>query len=416
MKNWEKIKMSIFEPEDTQPNNIGPFDDNKQDNPTGGEPYSEGDYSETIPIATDNTIQVAANTDHLPDSKKKRKRRYLPVILGGILLVLLFGAVGGWFGYSQGVSLRIQLEEGNIAMAAATQYAMAEKDIQDGNLQTAQRRLEYVIQVDPNFPGASEKLTQVLVELAIKNQPTEVPTPTVSPTPDLRGEEEMFVQIQQHLRASEWDAAIVSIDAIRQKNSGYRAVDVDGAYYIALRNRGIDKILREGSLELGIYDLRMAMTFGPIDKEAAGYLNSARLYNTGASFWEVDWGKVLEYFSQMYLAMPGLRDASGLTASERYRLASIGYGDKLAADEDWCGARDSYWNALQVAPDDSLSPNATRVAYECSPPTEIPQPTEKGPKVEETQPAEEPTQEVTQPSETETPPVGETPPAPEPTS
>ncbi len=395
--------MLISEPEDTQPNKIGPFDDKNQDNTPGGEAYSEGNYSETIPIPTDNTIQVAANTDHLPDAKKKRKRRYLPVILGGILLVLLLGAIGGWIGYSQGVNIRIQQEEGNIAMAAATQYAMAEKDIQDGNLQTAQRRLEYVIQVDPNFPGASERLTQVMMELAIKNQPTEVPTPTVSPTPDLRGEEEMFVQIQQHLRAGDWEAAIVSIDAIRQKNPEYKVIDVDGMYYIALRNRGINKILQEGSLELGIYDLSLSEKFGPIDKEADSYRNWARYYLSGTSFWEVDWGRVLEYFSQIYLGMPGLRDSSGLTALERYRLASIGYGDQLAAAEDWCGARDYYWNALQVGSDENLGPEATRVAYECSPPTEIPQPTKNVPKVEETQPAEEPTQEENQPTAEEQP-------------
>jgi hypothetical protein len=395
--------MSIFEPEDTQPNYTGPLDNNNQVNPTGGEPNSEGDYSETIPVPTDNTIQVAANTNHLPDAKKKKKRRYLPIILGGILLVLLLGAVGGSIGYSQGVNIRIQQEEGNIAMAAATQYAMAEKDILDGNLETAQRRLEYVIQIDPSFPGAGDKLAQIMIELAIKNQPTEVPTPTLSPTPDMRGEEEMFAQIQQHIRASEWDAAIASIEALRQKNSEYRVVDVDGAYYIALRNRGIDKILRQGSLEPGIYDIRLSMLFGPIDKEAAGYYNAARLYLTGAAFWEVDWGKVLEYFSQMYLAMPGLRDSSGLTASERYRLASIGYGDQLAASEDWCGARDYYWNALQVGGGDNLSPTATRAAYECSPPTEIPSPTENIPKIKETQPVEEPapTQEENQPTATE---------------
>ena len=120
------------------------------------------------------------------------------------MLILILGAVGGWMGYNTGIDLRIQNEEGNVAMVAATQYALAEQDILNGKLETAKRRLEYVIQVDPNFPGAAERLSSVMLDLAIKYKPTEVPTPTVSPTPDLRGEEEMFTQIEQHIRASDW--------------------------------------------------------------------------------------------------------------------------------------------------------------------------------------------------------------------
>jgi len=401
--------MTNREPEETQPFHINQPEDNPDRSELVGKADSEGNINETIPVITENTIQVSANTDRLPGGPKKAKKKRWPIIVGGILMILILAAAGGWMGYNTGINLRIQQEESNVAMVAATQFALAEQDILTGKLATAQRRLEYVIQVDPNFPGAAEMLSNVMVEQAIKNKPTEVPTPTLSPTPDLRGEEDMFAQIEQHLRASEWDSAIASVEAIRVKNPDYRVVDVDGLYYIALRNRGINKILNEGSLELGVYDLALAAEFGPIDKDADNYRNWARLYMSGASFWEVDWAKVLDYFSQIYLSLPNLHDSSGFTAVERYRQAAIGYADQLALSEDWCGARDYYSYAFQISGDPNVGPTATWVAYECNPPTKVPEPTEVKPTKEKTSEGE-PTQEETQePVDTEEPPPAETP-------
>jgi hypothetical protein len=64
-----------------------------------------------------------------------------------------------------------------------------------------------------------------------------------------------------------------------------------------------------------MYDMSLAEQFGPLDKEADTYRTWARLYITGASFWEIDWEQVINYFSQVYAAVPMLRDGSGVTAS-----------------------------------------------------------------------------------------------------
>ncbi len=46
---------------------------------------------------------------------------------------------------------------------ASEQYTLALVDIEFGRYETARQRLEFVIQTDPNYPGASQKLTEVLV-------------------------------------------------------------------------------------------------------------------------------------------------------------------------------------------------------------------------------------------------------------
>ena len=67
--------------------------------------------------------------------------------------------------------------------------------------------------------------------------PTAVPKatipPLVSPTPDTRGVEDLIKQAQDNLRNKDWDAAITTLDNIRNVDPTYRVVDVDGMYYIA---------------------------------------------------------------------------------------------------------------------------------------------------------------------------------------
>ncbi len=79
----------------------------------------------------------------------------------------------------------------------AEQYQYALVDEQFGRYDAAQLRLEYIIQNDPSFPGAQNELAKVLVQSKV---PTPVPTATITPTPDLRGQESMFATANSSLR------------------------------------------------------------------------------------------------------------------------------------------------------------------------------------------------------------------------
>jgi hypothetical protein len=194
------------------------------------------------------------------------------------------------------------------------------------------------------------------------------PTAVVSPTPDLRGEEELIKQIQQQLANKAWNDAVTTIELVRTKNLAYRTIEVDGFYYIALRNRGMDKILK-GDLEGGMYDMALVERFGPLDRDADSYRMWARYYVIGASFWDVDWEKATFYFGEVAPSLPMLRDASMISAIDRYRQAAAKYAEKLAAGGDYCKANqllnsvfiNNYRNA-------TLEPLATRAALECHPP------------------------------------------------
>ena len=161
-----------------------------------------------------------------------------------------------------------------------------------------------------------------------------------------------------------------------------------------------------------MYDLALAERFGPLDADADSYRTWARLYVTGASFWKIDWEQVVNYFSEIYLSLPNLRDGSGMTAVDRFRTASIELTNKLIASGDYCKAQDYYAAVIKIGKDNNLIPTATAVADNCvrskQPPTSVPGTptltptvTPTGPLVTPTGPTETPT--LTQPAPVITP-------------
>jgi hypothetical protein len=233
------------------------------------------------------------------------------------------------------------------------------------------------------------------------NTPAPTPTIEISPTPDLRGAEELYTQAAQHLRDKEWDLTIETLDRLRQEDLAYRTLDVDGMYYIALRYRGVQKIIYEGNLEGGMYDLSLTERFGPLDHEANGFRNWARMYVSGASFWEVDWERVLSFFGQIYAALPNLRDGSNWTAVERFRLASIAYADELVAAEMYCEAIEHYNNALSISDDPTVGPKLDAANNGCHPPapTAAPVPNTPTPDPAQLTPTTEPGEVTPDPGE-----------------
>src|SRR5690606_25864177 len=131
----------------------------------------------------------------------------------------------------------------------------------------------------------------------------------------------------------------------------------------------------QANLEGGLYDLALAERFGPLDVDALGYRNWARQYLNGASFWEVDWERVTQYFEEIYPYFPNMRDSSGMTAIERYRIAARSQGDKLMAEGDGCAAYDYYMKSLNAVADGEVQQKADEAYLLCHPPTATPTPT-----------------------------------------
>ncbi len=311
------------------------------------------------PVKEDDTQPIK------PVGKPSRWRSILISILGFLLLI----GLGGFSGYSSGINVRKNAEDSIITQQLSEQFSFALVDIQFGNFEVARQRLEFIIAHDPNFPGAQQKLTEVLVMSTI---PTPTPAPTLTSTPDSSGAENAFQRAQQLISAQDWAGAVTALDTIRKLDPGYKTAQVDGMYYFALRNQGYDLITKLGNLEGGIYYLTLAERFGPLDNSAIGLREGARAYITGASFWELDWEQAVFYFEQVGANWPSLWDGT-MTASQRYFIALTSYGDELFTKQEYCAAYELYLTASGIGTLDGNSANNSAQAYaQCYPATEVP--------------------------------------------
>ena len=300
-------------------------------------------------------------SDHLgstqPNIKVKRARFGRSFLFNALgLIVLLFLAILG--GYQSGIAVRRQYQNTVLAQQLGEQFQYALVDIEFGRYDNARQRIEWIIQHDPSFPGAQDQLTKVLVLI---NVPTPIPTASLTSTPDFTGAEQAYARAQQLIAAQDWPGAIGALDEMRKLDPNYLTSLVDGMYYFALRNHGVNLINR-GNLEGGIYQVTLAERFGPLDRDANGLREGARIYIIAASFWELDWSKAVFYFDQVYRGWAGLWDGT-MTATERYRIATMRFGDELLLRGDHCGAHSQYTNAQALG---ALDPQAQQGFNEAS--------------------------------------------------
>ncbi len=316
-----------------------------------------GTTQPTNPIKEDNTQPIKP-------VKKARRWGSILISIFGILVLLVLGAFGG---YSSGMGIRAKTWNETINQKLTEQFQYALVDIQFGRYEAAKQRLDFIIQNNPSYPGAQEKLTEVLVASSI---PTAVPTPTLTATPDFSGAESAFQRAQQLVLAQDWPGALGALDTVRKLDPTYKTAQVDGMYYFTLRNYGFNLITQQGNLEGGIYELTLAERFGPLDNTAVGLREGARLYITGASFWELDWAQAVQYFSQVGPGWPSMTDGT-MNAAQRYFVALERYGDQLFQQQQYCAAYEQYTVASGMGElDDKAEHNARDAQLACYPPTE----------------------------------------------
>ena len=356
-------------------------------------------------------------------------------MLAFVLFIGLASAVGALNGSRAARQELVVQQTAQAGLTLQQQYDLALQDIQARQYDFARQRLEYILEQDPNFPGAADQLAKALVILYATATPTPAPptaTPTSPPpTRDMRPVEEQFRQAESLAASEDWSKAIEKLQALRQTDPNYQTARVDGLLWLSLRSRGIQKIYGEANLEGGIYDLALAENFGLIDIEADVARSMARLYLYGLAFWEIYPEKAAYYFGQVAAAMPNFRDSSGWRAIDRYYTSLVQYGDQLFNSKQWCDAKAQYELAANIRSNGELSEKIRLATERClgitptdeaAAPTNTPTPTfpvgptptftatQPGPPA----PSDTPTQPAPQPSDTPTnpPPPSDTPPPP----
>jgi tetratricopeptide (TPR) repeat protein len=313
---------------------------------------------ETTPIETggDETQKIEAirpEENGGENGKPKPRRRIVRMILLGLAAVLVLGALGSLGGYLAAIQDRERHQSAIVSTEVTDQFLLGLIEFERGQYELARQRFEYIMRIDPGNTAAAEKLTETILKLNQNSAPpTEVPTPTVSPTPDIRSQEELFQAALQYRNVQDWDNLLTTLDSLRFKDPSFNSVQVDGMYFLAYRNRGMQRITVQGNLEGGIFDLNRAELFGPLDVDARNYREWASKYITAVSFWEVDWNEVVNYLGPLAISAPFLSDSNFFTVQDRLATAQIEVNYQILttarsryAGQKWCDAYDLYTQA-----------------------------------------------------------------------
>ena len=329
-------------------------------------------------MSTPSTSAAGATQPSSP-TKPRSAWRILPWLF---LLLIAAIVIAAAIGYRAGQNQRRALLASTLARAADEQFQLGVEDLAAGRFEIARQRFEYVIRLDPNYPNAAPRLAEALVGVG---GPLATPVPLASPTPNLAPVEDLYTQALTAYLNGEWDNVIDTLLALRAKNAEFRAVEVDGMMFSALRNRGLRRIQSEGLLEEGLYDLSLAERFSPLDSEAEEYRGWARMYLLANSFFGVNWAEAVYYFGQVYFAAPYITTDVYL----KYAIASNRHGDELIAAGEPCDAEELYEQSLLAWENPDLIPTATE-AHEMCEDDEAPPPPEETPTPAET-PTDTPT-------------------------
>ncbi|MGD2058317.1 MAG: hypothetical protein PVF85_11520 [Anaerolineales bacterium] len=286
------------------------------------------------------------------------RKRWIWFAAAGLVVLMLIVSIAT--GYNQGLKQRELGAQVNAEQVAQDQFDKGVEDLIAGNYELAQQRFEYVLELDPEFEGASDFLNQALMAM---NQPTATPSPMASPTPtetpDFSSFEGMFGSAQAAFAREDWDTALDIMIRLRGENPEYRIDEVNQMMDVALRNRGMQKF-SSGDLEQGIYDLTLSERFGPLDSQAASWRRSAEFFIFANSFFGLDWSLATEYFGQIC-------QANIWGACTKYGLAAKEYAGQIAMEgEDPCLAASYYEIAFGYVQPGGVEPTATEISHLCA--------------------------------------------------
>jgi len=295
----------------------------------------------------------------LPLEPRRRVRTSVLVVVGLGLFAVLVLTIATLTGVAAGRQRAGLSTDEMLARAAQEQFDLGVEDLLATRYELARQRFDYVVQINPDYPGAAELLGRALAALEL---PTPMPSPTgppATPTPtlDVSSLQGLFDQAQSSLGQGGWSTALEALVTLRGRDITYRAGEIDALMSQALRSLGVDEILR-GLHEQGIYHLNLAERFAPLDNTAVAWRNSAGFYTWANSYFGLDWAESARLFGQIC-------SAQTWDACRKYARSAMEYGHLLLATGDPCGAAYQYDQSLRTFNNSVLEPTLANAVNLC---------------------------------------------------
>ncbi|MCP4362267.1 MAG: hypothetical protein GY796_30035 [Chloroflexi bacterium] len=275
----------------------------------------------------------------------------IAVVLGWLLLV-------GFLGYQSGQNQLAAKQQAEYKTQIERQLALAGENIAQDNVGLAIRRIDWVLEREPNHTEALRLQETTLQSLApSQTTPTPnlpAPTPTAvsepSATPGVitsPGEE--LQRIRRLIVQKTWSDVIPALINFQNQFPSYEREETDLLLFDAYMAYS-QELLESEKVELGLYYLDRAESLGNLPQSLVDYRTWAELYTQGISFYGANWDVAAYYFRDLCLAAPFYQNSC-----QRLHEILIAYGDQYAAAEDWCPAQLLYEEAWRQSSSTELS-------------------------------------------------------------
>ena len=310
-------------------------------------------YSDRKHTIVPNTVDEQTESDRSFDTS--------PFVVSlSVIAVLVVGLfLMAYAGYRVGTSQSKVVAATAMAREVAVQYDLASKNIDQGQYKMALERLEFVVNVAPDYSKAADLLYQTRAQLSTTAIPIIESTKAVVARQDLMTSEERLDIISMAYSNQEWQNVISNVDMLKASGTTYDSDVVDGILFVALRNRGIQRI-EVGDLELGLADLEHAEQITALDEVANQRRRWASLYQSASTFWDINWIIVIDNLNILHQIAPNFRD----TSSKLWAARTL-YGETLLREENYCLAEEQFAFALDMKPERSLDDKLIESVTNC---------------------------------------------------
>ncbi|MDX1662779.1 MAG: hypothetical protein R3272_03230 [Candidatus Promineifilaceae bacterium] len=317
--------------------------------------------------------------------------RLLGLVLIALALILGLFTVAAYLGWQSGTTLRTEQAAQAQETEVGVQLERARADIEEGHFQLALRRLEWVLEQDPDneqaealqmraqaaqqrAEGTRTITLRTATATAVESAPTaeDVPEDTREPLPDQPAAqpelERELARIEALLAQEAWEEALAALLAFQGEHPAYERERTDELLFDLYVTHGVDLLYSE-QVELGLYYLSRAERLGTLSQEVRGQMLWAELYLGGMAYYGVNWAVAADFFRELCPAAPFYQGAC-----EKLYTSLVARGDQFANSGEWCPAVPWYEEAYQVDATGAVSDKLANAREGCRNATPTPDP------------------------------------------
>ena len=247
--------------------------------------------------------------------------------------------VAVWGGIRAGQDARAARATQTTVAEIDAQFEKGLADLEAGNFELAAQRFALILELNPTYPGAAERLAEARRSM----NGGAVVEATGIPTSEADTNEERLAEARELYDDGQWEAAIDRLEMLRAQAPDFHTAEVEDMLHESLKALGLRHIRTDERLEEGIILLDQAALIKPLDDVSEGERLIANLYVTGQSYWGLNWPIVIQNFSEIYAVAPNYRDVQ-----TRLWDAYVTYADQLWLAGTPCDSVSLYQSAAYI--------------------------------------------------------------------